>query len=352
MKAVIDILTPKQARFFSILGHRLKGRGVDVVYTTRRYYESDRVLNLFNIKAISLGRFGETLYEKALFSSQRLGSYIRLLERMKPNFVISIGSPEAARAAFGLGIPHFMVSDSPHAEAVAKLAVPLSKKLFTPWIIPKSDWEKYGIKNEDIVLYKAIDQAAWIKHYRGIRRSYKNQTPPVLIYRPEEFKAAHAFIKKPLSVDIVSRLLAFLKQSYDIKPDVVVLGRYGISETIKRRLGACVSVPKGAIDGARLLCAASLFISGGAGTMLGEAALLGVPTISASQFENYVERYLIRRRLVFKSDSLRENLEFARLALTFDQRLITRLEKRSASLLGGMTDPTKEIAAKIIRSVS
>lgn len=352
MKAVIDILTPKQARFFSILGDRLKERGIDVVYTTRRYYESDRALSLLNIRAISLGRFGQTLYEKVLFSSQRLELYIRLLGRMKPDLVISIGSPEAARAAFGLAIPHFMVSDSPHAEAVAKLTVPLSKKLFTPWIIPKLDWAKFGIREKEIIQYRAIDQAAWIKPYRVARKSCKRPPSPVLIYRPEEFKAAHAFVEKPVSVDIVSRLLASIKQRFGIEPDVVILGRYGISEMLKRKLRARVSVPKRVVDGALLLSAASLFISGGGGTMLGEAALLGVPTISASQFENHVERYLIRRRLVFKSDSPRENLEFARMALTFDQGLITRLEKRSAALLGEMTDPTREIATKIIRSVS
>ena len=327
----------------------MKERGIGVVYTTRRYYESDKVLKLFGINAIRMGRFGETLYEKVLFSSQRLRLYVKFLNHVKPDFVASVGSPEAARAAFGLGIPHLMISDTPHAEAVARLSVPLSTKLFTPWIIPKTAWSRYGMREEDIIQYRAIDQVAWMEDYIKKRKSSRGSTSPILVYRPEEFKAAHAFVQKPVSLEIVSRLLASIEERHDIRPQVIVLARYGYSSAIKEKLGD-VRIPRGAIDGAQLLTTASLFISGGGGTMTGEAALLGVPTLSVSAFENYVENFLIRKGLVFKSASFYEIVDFAHLALTFDQTLLTRLMKGASRVLSEMIDPTRKIATSISKS--
>lgn len=346
-RAVIDILTPKQARFFSIIGNQLRRAGFEVKYTARDYYESNRALSLFGIRAIKMGKFGETLYEKVLFSSKRLESYVRFLHKFNPEFVLSVGSPEAARAAFGLGIPHFMVSDTPHAEAVARLSVPLSRKLFTPWIIPKSDWSKYGINGRDIRQYRAVDQAAWIRRYVKLRNISQKPEIPLLVYRPEEFKAAHAFLQKPISLDLVSRLLNSLRNRYNIKPKVIALARYGYSSVIREKIGVHVIIPKGIVDGAELLTKTSLFISGGGGTMLGEASLLGVPSISLSPFENHIEKFFINKGLAFKSDSFKKILEFSRSALVYDEDLILTLRKASTKTLNSMVDPTNEIVTSI-----
>nr|AIF21719.1 hypothetical protein [uncultured marine thaumarchaeote SAT1000_06_A02] len=38
-----------------------------------------------------------------------------------------------------MGIKHICFSDSPHAENVMRLVVPLVQKLLIPWIIPKKN---------------------------------------------------------------------------------------------------------------------------------------------------------------------------------------------------------------------
>ena len=92
------------------------------------------------------------------------------IKRFEPDLVISYGSPEAARISFGLGIKHIMFCDSPHANAVMKLTLPLIQKLLIPYVISKKEFSKYGIKEKDIVQYKAIDAVVTMK--RKINENY------------------------------------------------------------------------------------------------------------------------------------------------------------------------------------
>ena len=71
--------------------------------------------------------------------------------------------PEAARISFGLGIKHIMFCDSPHANAVMRLTLPLIQKILIPHIIPKKEFSKYGISEKNIVQYKAIDAVVTIE---------------------------------------------------------------------------------------------------------------------------------------------------------------------------------------------
>lgn len=146
MKVWLDVLTPKQANFFGELQRRLSAKGFKTLLTTREYREVNELLELRSIKAIEVGRHGGgELSNKLVESSKRVSALAKVVEEERPEVAISFSSPEAARVAFGLKIPHYCISDSPHAEAVCKLTVPLSEKLFTPWVIPLYAWKKYGM---------------------------------------------------------------------------------------------------------------------------------------------------------------------------------------------------------------
>ena len=90
-------------------------------------------------------------------SIERIEKLSKKIKKFKPDVVISFGSPEAARISFGLGIKHIMFCDSPHANAVMRLTLPLIQKLLIPYVIPKKEFSKFGINEKDIVQYKAID---------------------------------------------------------------------------------------------------------------------------------------------------------------------------------------------------
>ena len=133
----IDVLTPKQVLFFEKIIKMLEDLDVEVLVTSRRYREVDQLLELKKLKTYVVGSHGgKSLEKKLVSSSQRILKLTKLLHKIKPNVSVSHSSPETARVSFGLGIPHLCVNDSPHSEAVARLTVPLSKKLLTPSIIP------------------------------------------------------------------------------------------------------------------------------------------------------------------------------------------------------------------------
>src|SRR5208337_5477583 len=165
-------LTPKQANFLGELQSRLEAKGFKTFSTTREYREVTELLQLRGLKATPVGRHGgERLKDKLIESANRVSALAKILEDQSVDVAISFSSPEAARVAFGLGIPHYCISDSPHAEAVSKLTIPLSQKLFTPWIIPLYAWKKYAIGPRDIVRYRGLDPAAWLDSYKPNSRA-------------------------------------------------------------------------------------------------------------------------------------------------------------------------------------
>ena len=143
MRVWLDVLTPKQANLFAELHDRLNAKGCKVLVTTRHYREVNELLELRKLKTSKFGRHGGAyLKDKLLESSKRVTALAEIVGDYSPDVAISFSSPEAARVAFGLKIPHYCVSDSPHAEAVCRLTIPFSQKLFTPWVIPTYAWKR------------------------------------------------------------------------------------------------------------------------------------------------------------------------------------------------------------------
>jgi len=354
MKVWIDVLTPKQANFFAELQHRLNVKGFKTVLTTREYREVNELLELRNLKSIQVGRHaGAALGDKLVESSKRVSALAKVVEEQEPDVAISFSSPEASRVAFGLKIPHYCISDSPHAEAVCKLALPLSEKLFAPWIIPLYAWRRYGINPRDIVRYRALDPVVWINGYRSDPKALDglklDVSKPIIVVRPpEEFAAYLSDRSSSMStstVDITAKVLDLADQGSQI----LVLTRYdGQSDRFKKRFGDRVIALEHVVDALPLLQAASVFIGGG-GTMTAEAALLGVPSISYYPREpTFVDRFLINYGLV---DRLQDPGRIAQRALALSKNREFRefCRKKSVKLLQSMEDPLRIIIQRIFK---
>jgi uncharacterized protein len=351
MKLWLDVLTPKQANLFAELQNRLHAKGVRTLLTTREYREVNELLALKEIKSISVGRHGGAgLEDKLIESARRIQALSKLIEEEKPDLAISFSSPEAARVAFGLGIPHYCISDSPHAEAVSKLTIPLSQKLFTPWLIPLYAWKKYCIGHRDIIQYHALDPAAWLDNYKLNSKTLDGlkidtQKPIILIRTPEEFAAylsGHAASSR--ASEIIGKIL---DQSKELQ--IVVLPRYkNQSEKLTKRFGNKIIVAEHVVDAISLLHLSSVFIGGG-GTMTAEAALLGIPVISYYPGDpTFVERFLINYGLV---ERLHDPGRVAQRAITISESAEFRefYRKKSVKLRKSMEDPLKVIIQRILK---
>jgi hypothetical protein len=352
MKVWIDILTPKQANLFTELHHRLQTKGVKTLLTTREYREVNELLTLKGVKSVSVGRHGGAgLEEKLVESARRIQALSKLIKEENPDIAISFSSPEAARVAFGLGIPHYCISDSPHAEAVSKLTIPLSQKLFTPWIIPLYAWKKYAIGPRDIVRYRGLDPAAWLDSYKPNSRALASlnldpSKPIVVIRTPEEFAA---YLSGHAASGRASEIIGKIIENHGNDAQIVALPRYETqAEKLTKRFGSKIIVCEHVVDAISLLSVSTVFIGGG-GTMTAEAALLGVPVISYYPGNpTFVEKFLINCGLV---ERFHDAGRVAQRTIAISQSTEFRefYRKRSMKLRKSMEDPLNVIIKRIIK---
>lgn len=355
MKFWIDILTPKQVLFFSELSRRLEAEGHEVYRTTRLYREVNQVLRLKGVKAFVVGRHGGPSLEGKLKASlTRSLKLIEAVDRWKPDAAISFASPEAARVAFGLKIPHFCVSDSPHAEATAKLAIPLSVKLFTSKFIPIERWVKLGVNPKIVVQYNSLDPVAWLRSFKpskDVLRVLKlDLNIPIIVARPEAAYASYLLGKASIEDSVITFILQKIIEASP-KIQTILLPRYVKQrDAFKKKLGGRVKIPRRAIDATSLLAYSTLFIGAG-GTMSLEAALLGVPTISCLPLETMdAERPLIERGLLYRASGQAAVDLAIKILSNLDEK--EKCREKAKELLKEMEDPIDVIIEKVRMSTT
>jgi len=354
MKVWLDVLTPKQANLLGELQRRLDASGHKTFLTTRQYREVNELLQIRGMKAVQVGRHGgQKLSDKLVESSNRVSALAKIVADESVDVAVSFASPEAARVAFGLKIPHYCVSDSPHAEAVSKLTIPLSLKLFSPWVIPVAAWTRYGIKPRDLVRYRALDPIAWLAHYKGDSKILDSlkldlSKPIILVRTPEEY-ASYLSDRNETIASKVTETVAKLIEVNGETSQIVILPRYDEQGSrYTKRFGTRVIVPEHVVDTISLMHVASVFLGGG-GTMTAEAALLGVPVISYYPGDpTFVERFLINYGLVERI------LDSGRIAqrthaICGSQEFREFYQRKSGRLARSMEDPIRVIVQKIKR---
>ena len=345
MKIWLDVLTPKQVLFFHPLSEELK-KNHQVFSTSRHYREASLLAEKVGFDLQLVGSHGgKPLYDKLKASSERIAALAGLMKDWMPDCAISFSSPECARVAFGLGLKHICVNDSPHAESVARLTIPLSDLLMTPWIIPSSAWIKYGINKQKIIKYKALDPAAWLKRRKTAESAFSDirldSSKPTILVRLEESHASY------LQLYDRSWTRSLLDSLFFQEFNVVVLCRYDVQiEEMNKIYGSKFIIPSNVVDGAGLIDISDVFIGMG-GTMTAEAALMGVPTVSAYPGGvTYVEKYLIRQGLVAKPPSIK-GVEKAVERLLKDRRKRKWFKNKAHRILDEMEDPIQRIICTI-----
>ncbi len=318
---------------------RKLGKNHKILCTSRSYGQVVDLARIKHVRLLIVGRHGgATRKGKLEASTQRVKQLTELVSKFSPDLAISFCSPEAARVAFGLGIKHVVFSDSPHAEAVMRLALPFAQKLLIPWIIPREEFIRYGISKRDIIPYRAIDAAVIVKEGRGTAAPILPGSGKTVVIRVEESAAAYAIGKKSTSHAIISELA---REGRRYK--VLVLARYKAqAEKLRKEFGRKVTVLGRVVDGRALLESTSLFIGSG-GTMTAEAALMGVPTISYDAVPNHIEKYLVSAGLA------RRETDPKRLVRMAKRMLEGGADNRSKArrILDSMEDPYPKLLSAI-----
>jgi len=355
MKILIDILTPKQCMLFEKLSVRLRSEGHKVFEVTRDYRELNQLLKMKGITARVVGKHGgKNLRNKLEASAQRTLELTSIAAELEPDVVVSLSSPEISRVAFGLGIPHICLNDSPHSEAVARLTVPLATMLLTPRIIPKRAWIKFGIQRDRIIQYNAIDPWAWLKDFKPNRKILTElgleKSKPIAVFRTEEAFASYLLGKTSETPVLMPLLENLLKSTAELQ--VVIVPRYEaevafLTNALRGRALVCKSV----VDSPSLVTCASVFIGAG-GTMTAEAALLGVPTFSCYPDKPHlIEKYLIQKGLVVREDNCMKLKAKILTTLQNIDRARDLQEIKARKLTSSFEDPI-EVIVKAIEKAS
>ena len=342
MKIWIDILTPKQLLFSEPIIEKL-GQKHDILCTSREYNEVTKLAKIRHFDLIFVGKHGGGDKKSKLKASiERIEKLTKKINKFEPDVVISFGSPEAARISFGLGIKHIMFCDSPHANAVMKLTLPLIQKLLIPYVIPKKEFSKFGINEKDIVQYKAIDAVVTIqrKINQNIISPFKNNNKKNILIRVEEEEAAYTS-KSSKIIPIIKKIANDYKDE-----NIIVLGRYTQQIiNLQKIMGKKIKVIKMSFDGKYLLNDTDVFIGSG-GTMTAESALMGIPTISYNAVPNIIENFLVKKSLVKRETNPKKvSNEIKRIfARKNDQN-----QKRAKKVVKQMEDPIEKLI-KIIKN--
>ena len=235
-----------------------------------------------------------------------------------------------------------MFCDSPHANAVMRLTLPLIQKLLIPYVISKKEFSKYGIKEKNIVQYKAIDAVVTMKRKidKNLNSPFKNNNKKNILVRVEEEEASYTS-KSSKIIPIIQKIADNYKNE-----NIVVLGRYTKQiNNLKKIIGNEVKIVKMSFDGKYLLNKTDIFIGSG-GTMTAESALMGIPTISYNAVPNIVEEFLVKKNLVKRETN--PNKVSNHIKKIFEIKN-NQNQKRAKKIVKEMEDPIEKLI-KIIKN--
>ncbi len=318
---------------------RLK-KNHSVLCTSRKYNQVTELAKIRKQKLVIIGKHGGAeKHDKLDASLSRSKLLVKKISKFSPDITLSFCSPEAARVSYGLGIPHICFSDSPHAENVMRLVVPLVQKLLIPWIIPKKKFTKFGIDQNNIIQYKAIDAVTISK--RKIKNIKKTVGKRIILIRLEEDEASYSLKKRPI-IPIVKEILKEFSGQ-----EIVIMTRYATQKKYLQQIfQKKIKILSTVVDSKLLLYNADIFIGSG-GTMTAESALLGIPTISYDAVPNIIEDYLVRKKLVMREINPKKMVSVMKKVFKSSN---SRRKNRAKKMMSSMEDPYP-ILLKTMKSI-
>lgn len=278
-----------------VIARRLRQNGHEVVVTIRKHPDTTPMANFLKEKVIAVGTYDPaSLLTRVEEGAKRQLAFCKLFEKEQPQLAISHGSADQCRVAFGLGIPIISTVDTPYAEAVHRLTLPISSYIVASNAIPRKVLENYNI-NGELVRFDSVDEVAWIKNFKP--KAKYDFGKPLIVVRQIEEKAVYTE-KRPNLLAVAKRLTKLGK--------VVFLSRYDRKET------KGLIVPKDFVDSASMVAQADLFVGVG-GTITREAALQGVPAIVIKVFSaQFVNDLLIQKGFPIFKTSQSQVVDLAR----------------------------------------
>ncbi len=309
MKIWIDISNAPHIRFFKDIINYLKKEGEDVIVTGRQFGDIHKLMNMYGIDFISVGRHGISLYEKLKESTDRVEELLDVVKDENIDVAVSKHSIELPRIAFGLGIPSLYVLDNEHAQAANRLTLPLCSRIITPKIIDIWKLMEFGANPNSIISYNGTSELMHFKDFKYNKNIFidlglKLKYPKTILMRPEPSLAS--YLDTDCRKSVLSPIVDVLKDHANI----LILPRFNQQAKIFEDIEN-VTILKPPVDTSSLIKKSNLVIGAG-GTMNREAAILQTPVISCYPGKTLsVDQYYINNGLMYRSNNIEDIIKKA-----------------------------------------
>jgi predicted glycosyltransferase/predicted transcriptional regulator len=273
-KIWIAMSTPFQANFFAPLIKELENEYEFLVMAR----DHDRIASILQAKKIDymiVGKHGgRELVNKLEAYAKGIQEILPIVEREKPDLLLTERWPEAVRVAFGLDIPAWALFYDERERHVNQMVFPLASKIFAPRFYTFQDLYQNGVTDpEKVTLFNGF-HTCYLKDepiLRGDPFGDMGVEKPVVFVRPEPEFASFFTQHQPILEKTVELLVN------DNKAGVVVLPRTDSQRAVYSKIGATIleyPIQDNPVAHADVAL-------GAAETMLMEAFILGKPVVSS-----------------------------------------------------------------------
>ncbi len=351
MKVWLDALTGKQVLISSYIANELERKGVKVIVTTRKFKGTLEMAEHVGLKdPVVIGGYGKTLEEKLKRSLERSLKLVDIISDFDPDLCISHLSPDASRVTIGLGIKHICTHDTPHVHYIIRMSGLIVEKIMIPKIMTSKSYFPVSYK---VVKLNGPFSAIWMKRFKQSPRELEEKgidpNKPIVVVRSHEVYASYSK-HRSFDTDFMIPLMRKLTKKFR-DHQFVFLPRYDDQAKMYERLSKNLIVVKGFIYAPNLLSFSRLLICGG-GSMIEEAAFLGIPSISVYPGEYEITEFLVKKGAAFKALNTEEAYKLSCKILSRSERLEDEWRARVQRTLWRIfDDPLPQIIDEVFKTM-
>lgn len=292
MRVWIDIDNPPQARYLAPFAAAFARHGDEVMVTARDTGITHELLKQAAVSFLGVGGpFGASRRQKISHALVRAAALVRCVRRAGGAQMLLASSRSSAAAAWAVKVPAFVVCDYEHVELTSYRVARVN--LLFPDVIARGEFLQQGFSPKRLISFPGLKEDITFSGGRLLgmpppELEVQNGMTRVLVRPPAE--DSHYFT--PRSRVLFDKALATLAGRDDVQ---VVMTPRQPDQVARLRTIRWLNDPvilRRAVPILSLLSAVDWVVCGG-GTMLREAAYLGIPAIGVFQGPiGAVDRYL------------------------------------------------------------
>jgi uncharacterized protein len=281
MRIWIDLANSPHVPFFHALIPEFTSRGHQIEITARDFAQTVELATKAGMMPHVIGGHGGGTFRGKAGNLVGRAAALRKWARDRGiDLALSHNSYAQIAAAAALGIKSVTLMDYEHQPA-NHLAFRLASRVIVPRSFPATELRKYGASMRKVKRYDGLKEDVYLADFKPdpsfeqtLRKLGVAEQDVLVVARPPAREALYHRFENELFDDLLTKLSAHA----DVK--VILLPRTEAQRAdYKSQKLPNMIIPREALDGANLIAAADLVVSGG-GTMNREAAVLGVPAAS------------------------------------------------------------------------